>query len=278
MDNKVIVLLSLLLNASAANAHQLDSEYSKEFTDLVELVYGPEFLSQGGNDSIECMFAGQDLNSKKLLDIGSGLGGVDFYLAEKYAVDVTGIDCVVRLVEDANKSKARHTLKGIATFVHQEADNFNYPFKDNFFDIVFSKEALLHVSDKESLLKELFRVAKPGGKIIILDWLVSNHDLGPQLKAMMEMDGLDLKMATFKEYQDALYAAGFNSISVSFMNRKYIGYTQNNIDYIQIHKDLLVQMLGKQNYNYSLKTWALQKSIFECNEIIVTLIKATKPH
>lgn len=164
-----VFLLILLGFSVCINANQLDSEYSQEFTDLIELVYGSELLSQGGNESIEQMFSEVELNGKKLLDIGSGLGGVDFYVAERYTADIIGVDCVARLVAEANNRKSGRTLRGSVNFIHHGADNFNYPWEDNSFDIIFSKESLLHVADKKALCKELYRILKPGGKIIILD-------------------------------------------------------------------------------------------------------------
>jgi phosphoethanolamine N-methyltransferase len=270
---KLLLFLGLGVKA---HANQLDTEYSKEFTDLVEFLYGSDFLSQGGTKSVDRMFEGQILDGKKLLDIGSGLGGVDFYLAEKYKVDVIGIDPVERLVDDANNRKSDHKLIGTVTFVHHNADSFSYPYPDNSFDIVFSKEAFLHIADKASLLKEIFRVLRPGGQIIILDWLVESHELGPNITEMMVVDGLDLKMATPQEYTQYLHDAGFNQISSSPMNELYIGYTQDNIDKIKSNKSDLVHLFGEKEYEYSLKTWGIQKRIFELNEVLVTLLKATK--
>lgn len=273
------IILASIFNLRAdlqKSSHQLDCEYSKDFTDLIEVVYGSEFLSQGSCDAIEYMFENETLDDKKLLDIGSGLGGVDFYLAEKYVVDITGIDCVARLVEDAKRRIAQHELEGTVTFIHQVADDFDYPFPDNSFDIVFSKEVLLHIADKASLCKELFRVVKPGGKIIILDWLVVGHELGPQITLMMKMDGLDLKMATLEEYKITLREAGFDIVSEVCANERYVGYTQNNIDWIIAHKDFFMQNFDQESYEYALASWALQKSIFECNEVVVTLIQAIK--
>lgn len=269
---------AFLIKASdvQTSSGHLDSEYSKEFTDVIELVYGLAWLSQGGSNAVDYMFSGQDLEEKKLLDVGSGLGGIDFYLAEKYGASITGIDCVKRLVDDANCRIADHQLKGDVFFMHQDENNFHYPFQDNSFDIVFSKESFLHVVDKQSLLQELFRVVKPGGSIIILDWLVPSADLGPRITKMMEMDGLDLSMATFEEYEKALNCAGFNTIFLLCTNEKYIGYTQDNIDRIQAYKEIFIKNFGEEIYEYAVQSWSLQKSIFENQEVLVTLIQAKK--
>ena len=268
------LFLFVLVATFQISADQLDAEYSKDFTDLVELVYGSDFLSQGGHESVDRMFEGQILDGKKLLDIGSGLGGVDFYLAERYSVDIIGIDRVERLVTDANNRKSEHQLIGTVAFIHQKDDV--YPYPDNSFDIIFAKESLLHVADKGPLLKEAFRVLKSGGQIIILDWLVESHELGPNIAEMMVVDGLDLKMATPQEYNTYLQDAGFSQISASRMNEHYIRYTQDNIDTIKSQQTDLIRLLGQQEYDYSLKTWGIQKKIFELNEVLVTLLRATK--
>src|SRR4029077_11388632 len=51
------------------------------------------------------------------------------------------------------------------------------PFPPGSFDVVFSKDSLVHISDKHTLMSEVFRVLKPGGRFIASDWLIG-HD-GP---------------------------------------------------------------------------------------------------
>lgn len=260
------------------NAHKLDQEYSKDFTDLIELVYGNGLLSQGGKQSIDAMFAGIDLNGKKILDIGSGLGGVDFYLAQKYSADIIGVDCVARMVQDAQARALNTPLKGSVQFTLVEPDTYPYTFADATFDIVFSKEALLHVENKEPLIKELLRVLKQGGQLVILDWLVAGPQLGPHITHMMEVDGLDLKMATLMQYIEMFWKAGFNIPYFKYLNDRYVTYTNDNIATIKAHHQELVTLMGEQTYVYALDSWHVQRTIFEHDEVLVTLLKVQKPY
>lgn len=274
----IIIMLGLnfLMNAGALSS--LDEEYSKEFTNLLEIAYGSDFLSQGEYESVDYMFEGLDLEGKKLLDIGSGLGGVEFYLAQKYAIHVIGIDRVERLVnESIFRKNAQSVLKGSIEFEHQKTETDLSRYADDSFDIVFSKESFLHVVDKETLIKEIFRILKPGGQLIILDWLIESEKLGNLIKKMMEIDSLDLKMVTVEHYKNYFKNAGFVESTVSVMNDYYIGYTAHTIDNLLSKKLELVPLLGENIFEYSLSTWSLQKKIFESNEVIVTLLKTKKP-
>ena len=55
---------------------------------------------------VDSMLEGIDLTGKKVLDLGSGLGGIDFYLAQKYAVEIVGVDVEPFIVDKAEKRLA----------------------------------------------------------------------------------------------------------------------------------------------------------------------------
>ncbi|MDX8469082.1 class I SAM-dependent methyltransferase [Mesorhizobium sp. VK23B] len=146
--------------------------YPTEVTDAVELIWGEGMLSPGGPEKVAQMLKGIDLSGSRVLDIGSGLGGVDVLLAAKYrAATVIGIDIEPHLIKSARDLAAR---KGLASrVIFQLVAPGRLPFADASFDLVFSKEAMLHIADKPALYVEVLRVLKPGGWFIASDWLWS---------------------------------------------------------------------------------------------------------
>lgn len=253
----------------------LDDEYSAGFTTLLETVYGEGFLSQGSLESVDYMFKHIDLNNKMILDIGSGLGGVEIYLAKKYSLQITGIDPVLRLVTIAKAHASKKSLSGTVNFKHITSNN--YPFENDSFDIVFAKESLLHVENKKDLFKEIFRILKPGGQVIILDWITESHVLGKNIKEMMETDNLDLKLATKDEYLSYFAAARFEPPAIEELNEKYIGYTKENIQKIQMDKDKICKEFDEKTFDYSLRSWNMQLKAFEEREILCSLFTTRKP-
>ena len=56
-------------------------EYNDAMMKMLELIWGEGFMAPGGTGNVDKMVEGLDLQGKRVLDIGRGIGGPDFYLA-----------------------------------------------------------------------------------------------------------------------------------------------------------------------------------------------------
>lgn len=100
-----------------------------------------------------------------LLDVGCGIGGSSRILARDYKFDVTGVTISPQQVKRAREL----TPEGVnAKF--QVDDAMALSFADASFDVVWSVEAGPHMPDKAVFARELLRVLKPGGILIVADW------------------------------------------------------------------------------------------------------------
>jgi ubiquinone/menaquinone biosynthesis C-methylase UbiE len=104
-----------------------------------------------------------DFKGKKLLEIGCGLG-TDLLQFARGGADVTGIDLTPVSIELVKK---RFALYGLAVRA-QVADAEHLPFSDNAFDVVYSFGVLHHTPNTQQAIHEVYRVLKPGGRIIIM--------------------------------------------------------------------------------------------------------------
>ena len=133
----------------------------------------------------------------KLLELGCGRG--DFLLEfQNYGFDCKGLD------RDESSVKNEYGLD-----VRQcdlASDQFPYP--DEYFDVVYHKSVLEHLYDPENLMRQTMRVLKPGGKIIILtpDWHTQWKNFFEDFTHSRPYDVLALS--------DLLKAHGFNNIIV----------------------------------------------------------------
>ncbi|MFH0989463.1 MAG: class I SAM-dependent methyltransferase [bacterium] len=100
---------------------------------------------------------------KRLLEIGCGLG-TDLLQFARGGALVTGVDLTPRSIELV---KQRFALYGLPVDA-RVADAEQLPFEDNSFDIVYSFGVLHHTPNTPKAINEVYRVLKPGGKIIIM--------------------------------------------------------------------------------------------------------------
>ena len=96
------------------------------------------------------------------------------------------------------------------------------PFDDQSFDMIFSKDAFLHIPDKETLMKDCARVLKPGGIIAASDWMrMDDNPPSPIMADYIKSEGLDMHMCSLDRYRTALADAGFTDIHLRDRNDWY---------------------------------------------------------
>ena len=98
------------------------------------------------------------------LEVGCGIGAMSKHVAEKYLLNVTGIDVDPEQIQLAQESTA-----GVPNIRFLEADATDLPFQDEDFDIVLSFGVMHHIANWLDALKEIGRVLKPRGYFIYYD-------------------------------------------------------------------------------------------------------------
>jgi SAM-dependent methyltransferase len=100
-----------------------------------------------------------------ILDAGCGIGGSSRLLAKTFNCRVTGIDLAPAFIETAGDLTRWCELD---SFIDYEMGSvLNMPFKTDTFDAVLCQHILMNIQDKQTALKEFYRVLKPGGSLIL---------------------------------------------------------------------------------------------------------------
>lgn len=99
-----------------------------------------------------------------LLDLGCGPGTITVEFADRVAPGrVVGLDAAAAVIAKASGDFARPNLEFVV------GDAYALPFEDATFDIVHAHQTLQHVADPVAVLREMRRVAKPGGLVAARD-------------------------------------------------------------------------------------------------------------
>ena len=146
-----------------------------------------------------------------VLDLGSG-GGIDVLLSAKRVGPtgkVYGLDMTDEMLALANENKRRAGVTNVE-FLKGEIENI--PLPDNSIDVIISNCVINLSADKDRVLKEAFRVLKPGGRFAVSD-VVTRGDMLPEIRrSVLAWVGCIAGALEENNYRSKLMAAGFEQI------------------------------------------------------------------
>ncbi|MCY1082665.1 SAM-dependent methyltransferase [Archangium lansingense] len=162
-------------------------EAQQRFTDLL--------LGQLGSQ------AGQ-----RVIDVGCGLGEPAIQLARSTGCKVEGITISPLQAAQAGRWANQLGMGGQTTF--HRGDAMALPFPAESFDAAWAIESLFHMPDRAAVLRELARVLRPGGRMLIAD-IVLSADATPEDRSFLQRAFVARSFSTTEAYPALVRDAGF---------------------------------------------------------------------
>ncbi|MBI3659529.1 arsenite methyltransferase [Candidatus Acetothermia bacterium] len=162
-------------------------------------------------------------SGETVLDLGSG-GGIDVLLAAKHVGAkgfVYGLDMTDEMLTLANQNAER---AGLANVKFLKGDIESIPLPEASIDVIISNCVINLASDKARVLKEAFRVLKPGGRLAVSDIVIDKNLDGlplseEQIRTALSWVGCIAGALTIKQYRELLEQAGFGEIKLEIRHR-----------------------------------------------------------
>jgi arsenite methyltransferase len=148
-----------------------------------------------------------------VLDLGSG-GGIDVLLSAKRvgpAGKAYGLDMTDEMLALANENKRKAGAENVE-FLRGEIEHI--PLPDNSVDVIISNCVINLSADKDQVLREAFRVLKPGGRLAVSD-VVTRGEIDPKIRqSVLLWVGCVAGALEEGEYWDKLVSAGFEQVEI----------------------------------------------------------------
>ena len=148
-----------------------------------------------------------------VLDLGSG-GGIGVLLSAKRvgpAGKAYGLDMTDEMLALANENKRKAGTKNVE-FLKGEIEHI--PLPDNSVDVIISNCVINLSADKDRVLREAFRVLKPGGRFAVSD-IVTRGEINKEIRqSILLWAGCVGGALEENEYRTKLAAAGFEQIGI----------------------------------------------------------------
>lgn len=227
----------------AENLENQTREYYDDFGDVYEAVWDEQIHTGRFESDEDLKTATEKMNSflaelgeiksdSKILNIGSGRGGADRFLAKKYLAQVTGLDLSQKQISQARQRIPKN-----------KSDNINYiqgsmtslPFPESSFDIIWAQESFFHCNNKAKAMAEFERVLKTGGKIIMEDTALGSREAEREVAELFGKRVNVSKMLTAEDYETLAGQFGLNMLKKKNLTKNLEKTYHAIIEHIKIN-------------------------------------------
>ncbi|MBT3735379.1 MAG: methyltransferase domain-containing protein [Gammaproteobacteria bacterium] len=203
-------------------------QYTRDSILKYELVYGTNFVSPGGVRCATRLIKKLGLPAHaRVLDVGCGLGGSAFLMAQEFGLDVDAIDLSENMLALVRERLAQTELAKQVQLKNQNCLELNV---QNYYDAIYSREVFLHIDDKQQLFSNLYTALKPSGKLLFTDYCCDEKPWQSDFSAYVKSRGYHL--CTVSDYRKLLEAAGFGIIEAIDRTKDFIGFCKTELDTI----------------------------------------------
>lgn len=262
--------------ASHSQAELDDIQYTKKRILRYEWMYGETFVSTGGLRTTQDFCRRLRLGpSTRVLDIGVGTGGSAFYLAREFGCHVTGVDLSRNMVAIAEERRLKlsEEMQTRLEFKIADITTVNYPAST--FDVIYSRDSILHIADKLTLYRRCLSWLKPGGQLLISDFCQGDQSLSEEFVKYRDHFGYHL--LTVSEYGRVIQEAGFEKVEAIDNTKYFVRCLTEDIASFKGRKDDFIKEFTQTDFDEIVDHWESKIRFGTEGSQAWGLLQASKP-
>ncbi|DBA03129.1 TPA: hypothetical protein N0F65_003376 [Lagenidium giganteum] len=230
-----------------------NQQYSNASITRYEKIFGKGYVSTGGQTTTTEFVAKLNLQpGQRVLDVGCGIGGGNFYMANTFGVSVVGVDLSTNMVFRAMEQFPN--CHNSATDVEFEVcDATTKQFPPASFDVVYSRDTILHIEGKEALFQQFLTWLKPGGQLLISDYCCGEQPPSDRFHAYVKSRGYILLSPT--QYGKLLEKVGFVDVVAEDRTDQFVQVLKDELARTYQTKKQFIEETSEVDFNAIVKGW-----------------------
>jgi phosphoethanolamine N-methyltransferase len=227
------------------------NRYSRRSILRSERMYGEGFQSPGGLDAVKGFCRRLHMRQgMKILEVGSGLGGSAFYLAETFGADVLGLDISPEMVALSTERKEK---KGVSNVSFHHGDIRTSDLDMGTFDLVWTRDCILYVPEKELLWRKVCAALKPGGQLFVTDICRGGGRLSDEFETYAEESRYYPQ--SIDDYARTLEAAGFREVRPEDITTAFVEGLRQEQERLVDDREAFLREFEESDYGYLTNRW-----------------------
>lgn len=210
----------------------------------------------------------------KVLDVGCGIGGPAFHIAEQYGSSVHGIDFSRNMMDIAKERlEAQQHLKGKVMLT--ECDFEQFELQPGMFDVIHCRDTMIHVKDKIRWLTKFLEVLKPGGRLLITDYCRGKAENSEEYIEYISQRGYTV--VTVPEYHKLIESVGLCDVISESRAKQYDAILTREIDKLEKGRHVFVDTFSEEEFDSMSSSWKAKLNRNSIGDHTWAIFTAKKP-
>ena len=248
---------------------QESNRYTKSSILKSEEIYSTGFQAPGGMELANLFIKTINSNPKNILVFGCGTGGGTKIMSKRFPNSkIIAIDNSQNMIDICN---SRYNLDNVEFMLNDGSDRIF--FNQQTFDLIWSRDVILYIEDKETLFNNFYSWLKHGGKLLVCDF-GCNDIKSPEL--LTYLDGKDYYLYNKNSYLSILENSNFQNLNLEDYTSLFEKTNRAELSIFKEQSDNFINKYSKEDYDHYIERWDNKIRLSKNDQLCYYLLSGEK--